>query len=180
MKKISPQQPFDRNKILIIVHPGCEDLWFWLIPFSDGSSSLGVVGQLPAFAELAHLTLAQQLDHLVKQVPQLSSLLSKAQVCGEVRQMKGYSANVSRLYGERFALLGNAGEFLDPVFSSGVTIALQSAVLAAPLVIDLARLISLVARRIPRASQAASKASLKCNPAVGAATAPSRTPNTVW
>jgi flavin-dependent dehydrogenase len=46
----------------------------------------------------------------------------------------GYSANVKQLYGQGFALLGNAGEFLDPVFSSGVTIAMKSAALAVPLV----------------------------------------------
>ncbi len=47
-----------------------------------------------------------------------------------VRTITGYSANVSSLWGEGYALLGNAGEFLDPVFSSGVTIAFKSAQLA--------------------------------------------------
>jgi flavin-dependent dehydrogenase len=47
-----------------------------------------------------------------------------------VNRIGGYSANVERLHGPGFALLGNAGEFLDPVFSSGVTIALRSAHLA--------------------------------------------------
>jgi flavin-dependent dehydrogenase len=45
----------------------------------------------------------------------------------------GYSANVKHLAGRNYALLGNAGEFLDPVFSSGVTIALKSSSLAVPL-----------------------------------------------
>ena len=48
--------------------------------------------------------------------------------------IKGYSSNVKSLWGKGFALLGNAGEFLDPIFSSGVTIAMKSATLAAPLV----------------------------------------------
>ena len=43
----------------------------------------------------------------------------------------GYAASVTRLHGAGFALLGNAAEFLDPVFSSGVTIALRSSKLAA-------------------------------------------------
>jgi flavin-dependent dehydrogenase len=47
------------------------------------------------------------------------------------RKLVGYAANVKSLWGNRFALLGNAGEFLDPVFSSGVTIAFKSASLAA-------------------------------------------------
>ncbi len=49
------------------------------------------------------------------------------------RTLRNYSANVKSLFGERFALLGNASEFLDPVFSSGVTIAMHSAKLASDL-----------------------------------------------
>ena len=51
-----------------------------------------------------------------------------------IRTLIGYSANVKTLAQRNFALLGNAGEFLDPVFSSGVTIALKSSSLAVPLV----------------------------------------------
>ena len=49
----------------------------------------------------------------------------------KINTIIGYSANVKRLQGKGYALLGNAGEFLDPVFSSGVTIAMKSAALAA-------------------------------------------------
>jgi flavin-dependent dehydrogenase len=51
----------------------------------------------------------------------------------EAREIRGYATAVSSLHGKNFALLGNAGKFLDPVFSSGVTIALKSAALAVPL-----------------------------------------------
>ncbi len=50
------------------------------------------------------------------------------------RRIAGYAANVKSLRGKGYALLGNAGEFLDPVFSSGVTIAVKSASLAAGLI----------------------------------------------
>jgi len=59
--------------------------------------------------------------------------LSKAKPLFPVREITGYSAGVKSLCGNGFALLGNAGEFLDPVFSSGVTIAMKSATLAADL-----------------------------------------------
>ncbi|XQF91720.1 hypothetical protein ACOBV8_19805 (plasmid) [Pseudoalteromonas espejiana] len=36
---------FDRNKILITVHPDVPDVWYWLIPFSDSNASVGVVGE---------------------------------------------------------------------------------------------------------------------------------------
>ena len=125
---------FDRDKILITVHPNTPDIWFWLIPFSDGTSSLGVVAGLEHFAELNDMSNEEILWHFVRQTPDLADLLEKAEPIAEVRNIVGYSANVSRLYGKHFALLGNAGEFLDPVFSSGVTIALKSASLAVPLV----------------------------------------------
>ncbi|MDN4502138.1 NAD(P)/FAD-dependent oxidoreductase [Alteromonadaceae bacterium BrNp21-10] len=125
---------FDRNKILIIVHPEEPDIWFWLIPFSDGTSSLGVVAEEKHFNKLGSLNNEALLWHFVNQTEDLASLISQATVTTPVRKLVGYSANVNALYGDRFVLLGNAGEFLDPVFSSGVTIALKSAILAAPLV----------------------------------------------
>ena len=123
---------FDRDKILITVNPNHSDVWYWLIPFSDGTSSVGVVGQPERFEH--QLSEIEMLDLFIKQDPNLTRLLKNAKPIGQARTIKGYSANVTKLYGENFALLGNAGEFLDPVFSSGVTIAMKSSVLAAPLV----------------------------------------------
>jgi hypothetical protein len=120
---------FDRNKILISVHPAMRDVWFWLIPFADGRSSLGVVAKEAVYAALPGSE-TEQLRALVAQVPHLQGLLAGAENHTPVRRIVGYSANVTSLYGDGFALLGNAGEFLDPVFSSGVTIAMKSAQLA--------------------------------------------------
>jgi hypothetical protein len=122
----------DRNKILVTVHPQHRDVWFWLIPFGNGRCSLGVVAT-PAF--LAQYAMAPKalLQQLVSEDAALASLLAEACYDTDVRQITGYSADVKTLHGERFALLGNAGEFLDPVFSSGVTIAVKSASLAAEL-----------------------------------------------
>lgn len=121
---------FDREKILITVHPECRDVWYWLIPFSDGRASLGVVAK-PEFLERYPEEPLQRLRAIVAEEPDLTALLRRASWLDPVRQLSGYSANVSRLATDRYALLGNAGEFLDPVFSSGVTIALRSASMAA-------------------------------------------------
>ncbi|WP_035415934.1 NAD(P)/FAD-dependent oxidoreductase [Ferrimonas kyonanensis] len=125
------QGGFDRNKILITVHPDYEDVWFWLIPFSDGRASLGVVASAEYFDGQEDQDCAETLKRWVADTPSLAAVLADARFDQPVNQLQGYSANVSRLAGPRFALLGNAGEFLDPVFSSGVTIAMKSAVLAA-------------------------------------------------
>jgi len=124
---------YDRNKILIAIHPKFHEVWYWLIPFSNGRSSLGVVVPQDFLADKASNPV-QVLRNLVFEEPRLAELLKDAVFDMPANHIGGYSANVTSLYGQGFVLLGNAGEFLDPVFSSGVTIALKSASLAVPLV----------------------------------------------
>lgn len=124
---------FDRDKILITVNPNNSDIWYWLIPFSDGTSSIGVVGKPEQFS--GYESPEAILKHFVHAAPNLRDILKNAEWPNEVNKLGGYSADVTRLAANNYALLGNAGEFLDPVFSSGVTIALCSAVLVAPQVL---------------------------------------------
>lgn len=123
---------FDRDKILITTHPEHRDVWFWTIPFSDGRTSLGVVAAAERFAT-APDDLDACLKHFVAQAPGLAKVLANAVWDTPARTIGGYSANVKALHGPGYALLGNAAEFLDPVFSSGVTIAMRSASMAAGL-----------------------------------------------
>jgi flavin-dependent dehydrogenase len=120
---------FDRNKILITVHPVHHSVWFWLIPFSDGTSSVGVVGTEAFFARYRG-DQGSVLRDIIGETGLLAELLGGADYQQRVRQISGYASAVKKLHGPGFALLGNAGGFLDPVFSSGVTIALKSASLA--------------------------------------------------
>jgi len=120
---------WDRNKIRITVHPEHKDVWYWLIPFSNGRSSVGVVAE-PDFLQ-GWDSNDQALKDIINQDPSLTKLLQDAVFDEKINTIVGYSANVKSLYGKGYALLGNAGEFLDPVFSSGVTIAMKSASLAA-------------------------------------------------
>jgi len=120
----------DRDKILITVHPKRRDIWFWLIPFSNGRCSLGVVAK-PEYIESREGEPLDILREIVAEDPNLSSLLENAKWDTPAREIRGYSCNVKHLAGRNYALLGNAAEFLDPVFSSGVTIAMKSASLAA-------------------------------------------------
>ncbi len=117
---------YDRNKILVSVHPENQDVWYWLIPFSNGTCSFGVVGE-PAFFESYSQDKITALKQLVSEEPVLAELLNEAQYPNPAGELGGYSANVKHLATQHYALLGNAGEFLDPVFSSGVTIAMKSA-----------------------------------------------------
>ena len=122
---------FDRNKILITTHPQHRDVWIWLIPFGGNRCSIGVVGTPDKLVGESETVLKK----FVYECPMLNEILDKAVWENDFpfRSIQGYSANVKSLHGRHFALLGNAAEFLDPVFSSGVTIALHSAKLAADL-----------------------------------------------
>ncbi|GHB16140.1 NAD(P)/FAD-dependent oxidoreductase [Salinicola rhizosphaerae] len=141
----------DREKILIGVHADDPGIWYWLIPFRDGRASVGVVGDAARLDALAadagpmageedrqgdddSARLEQRWRALIATEPRFRELLQGADLLRPVAELRGYSADVTRLTGPGYALLGNAGEFLDPVFSSGVTIALRSASLAVPLV----------------------------------------------
>lgn len=118
---------FDRNKILLAIHPVDPDVWYWVIPFSDGGFSIGLVGLDEtvrgtgddAEARFQHFTRTLGWDWL-----------ESATELRPTQEIVGYAASVRELYGPHFALLGNAAEFIDPIFSSGVTIALKSAALA--------------------------------------------------
>ncbi|WP_295891983.1 NAD(P)/FAD-dependent oxidoreductase [uncultured Vibrio sp.] len=120
---------YDRNKILISVHPEDSGVWYWLIPFSNGVCSFGVVGS-PEFFEGYPADRIDALKQLANEEMGLKNLLGQAEFSNPAGVLNGYSANVKHLATDRYALLGNAGEFLDPVFSSGVTIAMKSAELA--------------------------------------------------
>lgn len=129
---------FDRNKILITVHEKDPRAWYWLIPFADGRASFGIVAEQDFFEHYQVEDATQnEPEPLLKRIladdPSLSQVLQQAKFDTAVRTLVGYSANVKHLAGRNYALLGNAGEFLDPVFSSGVTIALKSSSLAVPL-----------------------------------------------
>jgi flavin-dependent dehydrogenase len=121
---------FDRQKIRIGIHPTDPAVWSWVIPFSNGHASVGVVASVEhhnSRTGSAEERFWQALDA----EPRLRALLARAATVRPVGEIIGYAATVAQLHGRHFALLGNAAEFLDPVFSSGVTIAMKSASLAA-------------------------------------------------
>jgi flavin-dependent dehydrogenase len=120
-----PRRP-DRRRgdIRIVARP---DLgWFWLIPISDELMSVGVVMPRLAFKAFQGMDHAAILDRAIAETPAVSSLLVHAQREWPVRVERDFSF-ASRAYaGDRWVVVGDAGSFLDPVFSTGVAIALES------------------------------------------------------
>jgi flavin-dependent dehydrogenase len=120
------------NRITIIVHK--KGIWIWVIPFSNGNTSVGFVGDHEFFK--GHEGSSEdQLRALIATEPYLAERLKDVELIFEPRILESWSATSSAFYGEGFVLTGNVTEFLDPVFSSGVTLATVSSQLAAHLVI---------------------------------------------
>lgn len=120
---------YDRNKILISVHPENHAIWYWMIPLANGQTSAGVVGEV-ADITAAGATREDRYKRLLHESGLMGRLLSSGEMIRDIGEIAGYACKVKGLWGPGYVLLGNAGEFLDPIFSSGVTIALKSASLA--------------------------------------------------
>lgn len=121
----------DGNRITAIVHQ--KDLWIWVIPFSDGTTSVGFVGY-PADLDKYKGDENQQIDSWIQAAPELRDRFANSKKMMPARKITAFSISVKNLYGPGYALTGNSTEFLDPIFSSGVTFATESGALAGELV----------------------------------------------
>ncbi|WP_289038396.1 NAD(P)/FAD-dependent oxidoreductase [uncultured Zobellia sp.] len=109
------------------------DTWLWVIPFSNGSTSIGFVGKTD-YMEAFEGTNTEKLQQMMKLSPYYFDRFDGVDYTFEPRMIKNIAKSVKQLYGKSFVLTGNSAEFLDPVFSSGVTFAVESAHLASQLI----------------------------------------------
>ncbi|WP_025761957.1 NAD(P)/FAD-dependent oxidoreductase [Dyadobacter tibetensis] len=108
------------------------EAWLWAIPFSDGTTSVGIVSDQKTTERLAMDQGKGYLER-IQNFEDLQGRFSQAPLVFPPKVMLGYSIGVSRMWGEGFVLAGNSTEFLDPIFSSGVTFATSSGLRAAKL-----------------------------------------------
>ena len=121
------------NRITIIVHK--KGIWIWVIPFSNGNTSVGFVGEPEFFKATEGVSPEEQLRALLATEPYLSERMKDVEFVFEPKILESWSTTTNKFYGDGFVLTGNVTEFLDPVFSSGVTLATVSSQTAAHLVI---------------------------------------------
>ena len=108
-------------------------VWLWIIPFSNGNTSLGVVGPTSFINAIPGETNAEKLKHIINQSDYYRNRFEGVDFLWEPHKIENYSCSVSQLCGPGFTLTGNSSEFLDPVFSSGVCFATESGMLSAKL-----------------------------------------------
>jgi flavin-dependent dehydrogenase len=105
--------------------------WFWLIPISKELMSVGVVLPKSLFLQMPEGTNEERLERAIGDTPAVAELMKNARREWPVRVEKDFSYSASTYAGDRWILAGDAGSFLDPVFSTGVSIAMESGIEAA-------------------------------------------------
>lgn len=114
------------NTISVLIKGG----WIWWIPMADDITSIGVVVDGDVFKR-ANMPGEAYFHDVLARVPAMASRLAAARRASPVHVTSDFSYGTSALAGERWLLLGDAGFFLDPIFSSGVHLAVTSGIASA-------------------------------------------------
>ncbi len=104
--------------------------WFWFIPLADGTTSVGAV-VWPYYLKSRDKPLPDFFADTIAQSPELSARLADAVRVSEVEATGNFSYTCGPAHGPNFLLIGDAYAFIDPVFSSGVMLAMQGGFFAA-------------------------------------------------
>ncbi|MEU5974720.1 NAD(P)/FAD-dependent oxidoreductase [Streptomyces sp. NPDC047315] len=115
------------GNILVENHP---DGWLWVIPLSDGTQSVGFVGPNDRMAADARPNL-ELLESKIATSREAKKLLRNATRVAGCRTAKDWSYTCTRFFGPGYLLVGDAAAFIDPLFSTGVTLAMKGASSAA-------------------------------------------------
>ncbi|HEY5610659.1 MAG TPA: NAD(P)/FAD-dependent oxidoreductase [Thermoanaerobaculia bacterium] len=107
-----------------------KNAWFWLIPISEEVTSVGLVVDRELHMG-SGLTPEQLLEKTIADSPYVAERMRDAEQVTQVYARKDFSYSVDEVIGPNFALIGDAAGFIDPIFSTGVFLAMKSAELAA-------------------------------------------------
>ena len=101
------------------------DFWFWMIAVTETRVSVGVVTDTSRFRDLKK-TPGDALDYFIQNSPEMRERMHGARRVSEVYSISDYSYRNSRFTGDRWMLAGDAAGFIDPIFSTGVFLAILS------------------------------------------------------
>lgn len=131
VKDIKRPEGWDGHRITFDIVS--QSTWLWVIPFSNGTTSIGYVGPTE-YLESFEGSNEERLRKMMKLSDYYVNRFEGLPYEFEPRMIKNIAKSVKQLYGNGYVLTGNSAEFLDPVFSSGVTFATESAYLGAQLI----------------------------------------------
>jgi geranylgeranyl reductase family protein len=114
------------NTVIVILR----DCWFWLIPVSDEVMSVGLVVDRDHVARCG-LDPEELLKRTIFGAPVMAERMKNAERITQIYARKDFSYRMDRIVGSNFALIGDAAGFIDPIFSTGVLLAMTSGSIAA-------------------------------------------------
>ncbi len=101
--------------------------WFWLIPLADGTTSIGAVCRPEKIKNRNGDDVTTFFHKLISSCPALADRLRHATLIGDAIATGNYSYQSQSMVGERYIMVGDSSSFIDPVFSTGVHLAMSSA-----------------------------------------------------
>ena len=114
-----------------ILLPFLPDVWYWLIPFADGSTSVGAVFAPSVLATLSGRTNLERFEELLARSAKVKEYMACAERTSDVGSVSDYSFTSTCYGGAGWVLAGDAATFLDPVFSTGVFLGMSAGLRAA-------------------------------------------------
>ena len=130
------------NTIIVVLR----DSWFWMIPITAEVMSVGLVVDRDHFLRCG-LEPEALLERTIAATPFVAARMKDANRVSEIYARKDFSFRMRQLVGSNYALVGDAAGFLDPIFSTGVFMAMKSADMAAGAVLERLRTGSMGALR---------------------------------
>jgi flavin-dependent dehydrogenase len=113
----------EAGNIVVVV---LRDAWFWMIPITPEIMSVGLVAT-SEHVKSCGLRPEELLERTIAQTPYVANRMKDAERVSEVRSRKDFSYAMERIVATNFACVGDAAGFLDPIFSTGVYMAMKSA-----------------------------------------------------
>ena len=125
----------------LILHTEAKDSWFWSIPLPYNRTSIGVVGELDYLLQNRRdangkLNTQQIFNEELEKCIPLKQRLEGAKQLLPIQTTKDFSYRASRIAGNNWVLVGDAFGFLDPVYSTGLFLALKSGEMAADAILE--------------------------------------------
>jgi flavin-dependent dehydrogenase len=127
-KNVDRTGALDEGNIIIGLFDGG---WYWAIPFKDGDTSVGFVFE-KSFTKINRGSRPEEMfDKALESTPHLARRLANATKILEVGSQANWSYRCRQFYSERMLMVGDAAAFVDPLFSTGVLLAVNGAKFAA-------------------------------------------------
>jgi flavin-dependent dehydrogenase len=115
----------------VILHTQDQSAWFWYIPLPDDTMSVGVVGPVESLIRGRQGGPEQIFAEELARCPVVAERVAGATQVMEIKVARDFTYRASQMAGNGWVLAGDAFGFIDPIYSTGVFLALKSAEMAA-------------------------------------------------